>query len=546
MPEKLASYLTPDGDLTEKAKNRIHLADGFAFVHVSTALLQKVRDNPGLIQKAGGLAEFAAQERVMYATLVTYLDSNGNLMQPGLDLLNSANRAGTSKGSLAAHSAPFRLKSVAPLPETREMLRDVLPECQSPELSTLAQRPARTETPQVIKDALKGVPPPEMSKRSADNTKNARLMLPPVKISKRNAAINIDLMRKVEANPGLIQKAGGLNNFAARLENVAPLPETRKMLRDVLPECQSPELSALAQRPARTETPQVIKDALKGVPPPKMRKRSADNTENAQLMLSPVKISKRYAAINIDLIRKVEANPGLIQDAGGLKNFAAQEGVRYKSLCNYFSADGTLRPPAKDRLKKANGSHFLPITIDLLRKVEANPGLIQDAGGLANFAVQERVNYKTLTTYFNADGRLRPLARSRLKKANGSHFPPVTIDLLRKVEANPGLIKKAGGLDNFAAQENVSYIALTAYFTADGSLKPHARNRLDTANGSHFLPITIDLLRKVEANPGLIKKAGGLANFAAQERVTYKSLGNYLTTNGKMRPRAKNRIERAS
>lgn len=81
----------------------------------------------------------------------------------------------------------------------------------------------------------------------------------------------------------------------------------------------------------------------------------------------------------------MQANPKLVRDMGRAE-FSMQESVREDRLEEYVCKDGSLRKAGWDRITKANGHRPSPIDAAFLRKVEANPGLVRAAGGLRGFA----------------------------------------------------------------------------------------------------------------------------------------------------------------
>ncbi|TWC69822.1 hypothetical protein [Herbaspirillum sp. SJZ099] len=345
-------------------------------------------------------------------------------------------------------------------------------------------------------------------------------------------------------------------------------PETRENPSDAFAGEWSAGFSTLAQRPPPPETPQVIRDALKGIPPSTfaqrpsspetssiietalqgeqllaMRKRSADHATNRMSMPPQAKLVKKSFIVGTDLLRKVEADPTLIQNIG-LAEFARQEGVPKHSLREYVCTDGSLRKAGRDRIAEENGWRFAPIDADFLWKVKVNPGLVRDADGLVDFAERENVKYETLRRYVTADGELRPAANDLLGKEDETLKTTVEDDLLREVKANPSLIPNAGGVAGFAIQRGYFYSVLNNYFNESGSLRKMARDRIAEKDGHRFAPVDTTFLRKVKANPGLVRDAGSLVRFAEKKNFKYVTLRHYVNADGSLRPIGRNRITR--
>lgn len=328
-------------------------------------------------------------------------------------------------------------------PETGDNPSDVFAKREwSPGSSTLAQRPTPAEAPQFPSTALQGMWPSTLAQGPSQ--------------AETSSIIGTALQAPFQL-------------------------ETWDNAHDVRAEEWPIGFSTSAQHPSPPETSSIIGTALQGEQPVEMRKRSAGNATDAVFMPPSVKRTKSF--VSADLLQRVKDNPRIIHDAKSFKRFAAEACVREATLRYFVQVDGSLRKPGRDRIAEAEGWVFADVDIDLIQKVKANPGLVEAAGGLEGFAEQENLRYSDLQRYVTAWGELKGAANDLIRKKDGLPFVTVDIDLLRKVAANPQLISDAGGVGGFAEKNDYFYSTLNRYFKEDGRLKPPAKRRLREADG---------------------------------------------------------------
>jgi adhesin HecA-like repeat protein len=164
---------------------------------------------------------------------------------------------------------------------------------------------------------------------------------------------------------------------------------------------------------------------------------------------------------------------------------------------------------------------------------------IEAAGGLDGLAKRDNVSFAALRNYLRADGTL---TQQGLHRLNPGGKVEITAAMLRQwVALGRTGIKAAGGLDGLAMQHNVSVATLRHYLRADGTLRSHGENVL---NSDGKVEITTAMLRQwATLGPTGLQEAGGLGGLARQHNVSFAALKTYLRADGTLTLQGQDRLD---